>query len=136
MEGQLSLFDTKEALAKQLSVEQKKVAVKAYKKVPHQPGIRVEMFSSLPKEIEEYVIPPEESYSFCGTPRKVIGKEIVRTETVIIFLMRESQKLLNPEDASVVFLIWKIPIFIICMWEKMYEVNQQGEVENEEKFID
>lgn len=40
----------------------------------------MEMLSSLPKEIEEYVIPPEESCSLCGAPLKVIGKEIVRTQ--------------------------------------------------------
>lgn len=80
MKGQLSLFDTEEELAKQLTTEQKKVAVKAHKRVPRQPGIRMEMLSSLPKEVEEYVIPLQKSCSLCGAPLKVIGKEIVRTE--------------------------------------------------------
>ena len=83
-EGQLCLFETNQELAKQLSVEQKKVAVKSYKRTPRQPGIREELLAGIPKVIEEYVIPEEDTCSVCGAPLKVIGKQIVRTEVEFI----------------------------------------------------
>ena len=83
-EGQLCLFETNQELAEQLSIEQKKVAVKSYKRTPRQPGIREELLAGIPKVIEEYVIPEDDTCSVCGAPLKVIGKQIVRTEVEFI----------------------------------------------------
>ena len=83
-EGQLCLFETNQELAKQLSMEQKKVTVKEYKRTPRQPGIREELLAGIPKVIEEYVIPEDDTCSVCGAPLKVIGKQIVRTEVEFI----------------------------------------------------
>lgn len=80
VEGQLSLFESTQELAKQLGLEQKKIAIKPYTRVPRQPGVRAEMLSGLPKEVEEFVIPADETCSICGAELKVIGKRIVRTE--------------------------------------------------------
>ena len=80
VDGQLSLFESTQELAKQLGLEQKKIAVKPYTRVPRQPGVRAEMLSGLPKEVEEFVIPADETCSICGAELKVIGKRIVRTE--------------------------------------------------------
>ena len=55
-EGQLSLFDTAQGIAKELGVEQKKVTVRPYERKNRQPGIRAEMLAGLPTEIEEYEI--------------------------------------------------------------------------------
>ena len=60
--------------------EQEAIVVKEHKKTPRKPGVRKEMLADLPKEIEEYIINPEEKCSVCGGELKVIGKEIVRTE--------------------------------------------------------
>ena len=79
-EGQLSLFDTAQALAIELGNEQKKITVKTHNRVARKPGVREEMLAGLPKEIEEYVIPAEETCNVCGGKLKVIGKRIVRTE--------------------------------------------------------
>ena len=82
--GQLFLFETNQELAKQLSMEQKKVTVKEYKRTPRQPGIREELLAGIPKVIEEYVIPEDDTCSVCGAPLKIIGKQIVRTEVEFI----------------------------------------------------
>lgn len=79
-EGQLSLFATAQALAIELGNEQKKITVKTHNRVARKPGVREEMLAGLPKEIEEYVIPAEETCNVCGGELKVIGKRIVRTE--------------------------------------------------------
>lgn len=79
-DGQLSLFDTAQALAIELGNEQKKITVKTHNRVARKPGVREEMLAGLPKEIEEYVIPAEETCNVCGGELKVIGKRIVRTE--------------------------------------------------------
>ena len=81
---QLCLFETNQELAKQLSMEQKKVVVNSYKRTSRQPGIREEWLAGIPKVIEEYVIPEDETYSVCGAPLKIIGKQIVRTEVEFI----------------------------------------------------
>ena len=47
-EGQLSLFDTAQGIAKELGVEQKKVTVRPYERKSRQPGIRAEMLAGLP----------------------------------------------------------------------------------------
>ena len=78
--GQLSLFDTNEELAKALEENIEQITVPSHKRTPRKPGVRKEMLSSLPKEIEEYVINDEDSCSKCGSPLEVVGKEIVRTE--------------------------------------------------------
>ena len=79
-EGQLSLFDTAQGIAKELGVEQKKVTVRPYERKNRQPGIRAEMLAGLPTEIEEYEIPAEDTCSICGNVLNVIGKQFVRTE--------------------------------------------------------
>ena len=79
-DGQLSLFDTAQALAIELGNEQKNITVKTHNRVARKPGVREEMLAGLPKEIEEYVIPAEETCNVCGGELKVIGKRIVRTE--------------------------------------------------------
>ena len=48
--------------------------------MPRQPGVRAEMLAGLPKEIEEYIINPEEKCSVCGGKLKVIGKTLIRTD--------------------------------------------------------
>ena len=78
--GQLSLFDTTEALATELLKHQEKITVSTHKRTPRKPGVRKEMLDLLPKIVEEYVINEEESCSVCGSELKLIGKEIVRTE--------------------------------------------------------
>ena len=82
VEGQLSLsiFETSQELAKELAEGQKKITVKPYTRVARQPGVREEMLAGLPKEIEEYVIPADETCSVCGGELKVIGKRLIRTE--------------------------------------------------------
>ena len=78
--GQLSLFETAQELAKELAEAQKKITVKPHTRVARQPGVREEMLAGLPKEIEEYVIPADETCSVCGGELKVIGKRLIRTE--------------------------------------------------------
>ena len=82
VEGQLSLalFETAQELAKELAEGQKKITVKPYTRVARQPGVREEMLAGLPKEIEEYVIPADETCSVCGGELKIIGKRLIRTE--------------------------------------------------------
>lgn len=80
MEGQLCLFEDVEELAQKLLEDQGQITVKEYKRTPRKPGVRAGMLSGLPKEIEEYIINPEETCSECGAPLKIIGKEVVRTE--------------------------------------------------------
>ena len=65
VEGQLSLsiFETSHELARELAEAQKKIAVKPHTRVARQPGVREEMLAGLPKEIEEYVIPADETCS-------------------------------------------------------------------------
>ena len=84
VEGQLSLFDSVQKLAEQLELAQKKITVKPYTRVPRQPGVRAEMLAGLPQEIDEFVIPSEETCSVCGSELKVIGKKLVRTEVEFI----------------------------------------------------
>lgn len=38
------------------------------------------MLQGLPREVEEYIINPEDTCTECGGELKVIGREIVRTE--------------------------------------------------------
>lgn len=78
--GQLSLFETNEELAKALEKEEKKIVVPSHTRKPRKAGVRQEMLEGLPKEIEEYIINEEDICSKCGSPLKVIGKEVVRTE--------------------------------------------------------
>lgn len=82
IDGQICLFENTEELAKKLLESQQKIAVtvKEHKRTPRKPGVREEMLSELPKEIEEYIINPEETCSECGAPLKIIGKEVIRTE--------------------------------------------------------
>ena len=84
IEGQLNLFETTQKLAKELWEEQKKITVPGYTRTARQPGIRAEMLAGIPKEIEEYIINPEETCSQCGSELKVIGKKVVRTEVKFI----------------------------------------------------
>ena len=80
VDGQLSLFESVQELAEQLNLSKEKITVKPYTRTARQPGVRKEMLASLPQEVEEYVIPAEETCSICGGSLKVVGKRIVRTE--------------------------------------------------------
>ena len=84
MKGQMNLFDSVQELANELFKEQRKITVKTHEKSPRKPGVREEMLAGLPKEIEEYVLNPEEDCPKCGSSLKVIGKEIIRTEVEFI----------------------------------------------------
>lgn len=84
IEGQLSLFESVQTLAKDLGLEQKKITVKPYTRTPRQPGVRAEMLAGLSQEIEEYIIPPDDRCSVCGGVLKIIGREVVRTEVEFI----------------------------------------------------
>ena len=80
VDGQLSLFESTQELAEQLNLSKTKIAVKPHERKPRQPGIRQEMLAGLPEEIEEYVIPTDETCGICGGKMKVISKKLVRTE--------------------------------------------------------
>ena len=80
VDGQLSLFESVQNLAEQLNLSKTKITVRSHNRTPRQPGVRAEMLAGLPEEIEEYIIPPEETCSICGGKLKVIGKRVVRTE--------------------------------------------------------
>ena len=80
LNGQLSLFETTQELAKALFGEQQKITVPSHTRKARQPGVRQEMLAGLPKEIEEYIIGPDDSCFKCGGDLTVIGKRIVRTE--------------------------------------------------------
>lgn len=80
MDGQLSLFESVQELAEQLNLSKEKITVKPYTRVSRKPGVRQEMLSGLPQEVEEYVIPADETCGVCGAKMKVTGKRIVRTE--------------------------------------------------------
>ena len=82
--GQETLFETTQDLAKELLVQQKKVSIAPYTRKPRQPGVRAEMLDLLPKEIEEYIVSPEESCSVCSSDLKVIGKKLIRTEVEFV----------------------------------------------------
>ena len=84
IEGQMSLFESVQALAKGLGLEQKKITVKPYTRTPRQPGVRAEMLAGIPQEIEEYILPPDDRCRVCGGELKVIGREVVRTEVEYI----------------------------------------------------
>lgn len=84
MDGQLSLFDTVQEFAQELFKEQKKITAKSHEKIPRKSGIREEMLAGLPKEIEEYIINPEDTCPKCGNQLKVIGKQLIRTEVEFI----------------------------------------------------
>ncbi len=82
--GQMNLFSTTQDLAKELFHEQKKITVPAHQRTKRQPGVRAEMLASLPKDVDEYIINPEETCSACGGKLKVIGKRLIRTEVEFI----------------------------------------------------
>ena len=80
MDGQLSLFGSVQELAEQLNLSKEKITVKPYTRVSRKPGVRQEMLAGLPQDVEEYVIPADETCSVCGAKMKAAGKRIVRTE--------------------------------------------------------
>ena len=82
--GQMNLFETTQELAKELFKEQKKITVPSHERTARQPGVRAEMLAGLPKEIEEFIINPEETCSICDGELKIIGKKLVRTEVEFI----------------------------------------------------
>lgn len=84
VDGQMSMFDSVQELASELFKEQQKITVKSHEKSPRKPGVREEMLSGLHKDIEEYIINPEDTCSKCGGELKIIGKEIIRTEVEYI----------------------------------------------------
>jgi transposase len=83
-DGQLSLFDSVQELAQELFKEQKKVTVRSHEKTPRKSGVREEMLTGLPKEIEEYILNPEDTCPKCGSQLKIIGKQFIRTEVEFI----------------------------------------------------
>lgn len=82
--GQLNLFQTTQGLAEELFKEQKKITVPSHQRVARKPGVRAEMLAALPKEVEEYIINPEDTCPICDADLKVIGKKLVRTEVEFI----------------------------------------------------
>ncbi|MGB8451619.1 MAG: IS66 family transposase zinc-finger binding domain-containing protein [Anaerocolumna sp.] len=80
----MNLFETTLELAKELFKGQKKITVPSYTRTARQPGVRDEMLAGLPKEIEEFIINPEETCSICGGELKIISKKLVRTEVEFI----------------------------------------------------
>ena len=82
--GQLNLFSTTQELANELFQGQKKIAVPAHQRIARQPGVRADMLAALPKEVEEYIINPEDVCSACGAELKLIGKRLIRTEVEYI----------------------------------------------------
>ena len=84
MDIQMNLFETTQELAKELFHEQKKITIPSYTRIARQPGVRAEMLANLPKEIEEYIINPEEKCIKCNGELKVIGKKVLRTEVEFI----------------------------------------------------
>ena len=74
IQGQQNLFGTTQELAKELLTQQKEITVGSHKRKPRQPGVRAEMLDLLPKDIEEYIVNPEETCSVCGSKLKVVGK--------------------------------------------------------------
>lgn len=83
-DGQMNLFESTMELVKELFKEQKKITVPSYTRTPRQPGVRAEMLAGLPKDIEEFIINPEEVCSACSSELKIIGKKLVRTEVEYI----------------------------------------------------
>lgn len=73
MDGQLSLFESVQELAEQLSLSKEKIAVKPYTRTSRQLGVRQEMLAGLPQEVEEYVLPADEKCSVCGGEMKVVA---------------------------------------------------------------
>lgn len=61
-------------------LSKEKITVKPYTRVSRKPGVRQEMLAGLPQDVEEYVIPADETCSVCGAKMKAAGKRIVRTE--------------------------------------------------------
>lgn len=84
IEGQLSLFETNEELAKILTLEEKKITVPSHKRVPRKPGVKARMLEGLPKEVVEYVIDEDETCGICNGKLKPIGKELVRTDVEFV----------------------------------------------------
>lgn len=84
VDGQMNLFETTQKLAKELFKEQKKITVPSHQRSARQPGVRAEMLAGLPKEIEEFIINPEETCSICDSELKIIGKKLIRTEVEFI----------------------------------------------------
>lgn len=82
--GQMNLFSTTQDLAKELFHEQKKITVPSHQRSARQPGVRAEVLAALPKEVDEYIVNPEETCSVCGSKLKVIGKRLIRTEVEFI----------------------------------------------------
>ena len=82
--GQFNLFQETELLAEELFKEQKKITVPSHQRVARKPGVRAEMLAALPKEVEEYIINPEDTCSVCDGDLKVIGKKVVRTKVEFI----------------------------------------------------
>ena len=83
-EGQMSLFESVQELAKDLGLEQKKITVRPYTRTARQPGVRAEMLAGLPQEIEEYIIPTDEKCSVCSGKLVTVGKKLVRAEVEFV----------------------------------------------------
>lgn len=116
VDGQMSLFDSAQELASELFKEQQKIKVKSHEKAPRKPGVREEMLEGIPKEIEEYIINPEEDCPKCGSSFKVIGKEIVRTEVEFIPAKLKVKQLVRQvakcENCGTKESEHKVPVFV------------------------
>ena len=84
IEAQMSLFESVQELAKDLGLEQKKITVRPYTRTARQPGVRAEMLAGLPQEVEEYIIPADETCRVCGGKLVTVGKKLVRTEVEFV----------------------------------------------------
>jgi hypothetical protein len=71
------MFSATQDLAKELFHEQKKIMVLAHQRTLRQSGVRAEMLSTLPKDVDEYIINPEETCSTCGGKLKSLTSQRV-----------------------------------------------------------
>ena len=58
---------------------QKKITFMPYTRDTRRPGVHEAMLGGMPKKIEEYVIPADETCSVLGGELKVISKSLIRT---------------------------------------------------------
>ena len=80
--GQMDLFAGQEPLLEELTSCQKELTVTGHKRKARQPGVRAEMLSSLPTEIERCTVDNEETCPVCGAELVKVGEKVVRTEVV------------------------------------------------------
>lgn len=79
--GQISLFGGEE-LAEELAEQQKTLTVSEHKRKARQPGVRAEMLSSLPVEVERCLVDEASRCPVCGSGLIKVGEKVIRTEVV------------------------------------------------------